>query len=284
MPYHTRPSAILSAGVRPVTLIAPNGYDPLSFTYPIVLILHNYGSTGAEIIGRLALDEAHNMDNGCFVISPDGQFYGGNRYWDYWTPGGDFTYLTGLITEAISLGWKVDATRIYGVGYSNGAFMVRQIADQNPSTLTATFTMGGGLSGTNDLNATGVAVPGVHWHGDTDTTVLTAGDATAATLPGILSGHGGVGSSGYKSASATDADMATRNGVGGGLAANYGSINFVTADGAGAETTRRRYEASTNGTAVERWTGVGVDHTVSLAVNQGQKVFEWLQRNHRGAV
>lgn len=284
MAYYTRPTATLGSGAgRPVTMRVPNAYDPRR-AYPMYIVLHNYDDPGETVLDRFTMEDGHNFDSGCFVICPDGALDGAsNAHWNYWTAGGDFTYISGLLDEAIALGWRIDTNRIYGVGYSNGAFMVRQIVDRTPSFFTATVTISGGLAGANDAVTTGTAVPGIHIHGDSDTTVLPAGDVTAATLPGSLAGHGGVGSTGYKSVTNTIADMKTRNGLTGALASAGADINFVTADGAGAECVRQRVNDSTSTTAVELWTLTGVDHAIANPDNAWiTYVHPWLQANHRG--
>jgi poly(3-hydroxybutyrate) depolymerase len=285
MAYYTRPSTTLGSGAgRSTTLLVPNAYDPAK-SYPLYVVLHNYDDPGGTILSRLQLEQGHNFDDGAFIICPDGEPDGAsNAHFNYWTLGGDFDYISDLIAEAVSLGWSIDATRIYGVGYSNGGFMIRQLVDNNPSLFTATVTICGGLSGTNDSNDAGIAVPGIHIHGDSDLTVLPAGDAAAATLPGSLAGHGGVGSTGYVSVANTIAAMKTRNGESGALESAGADINLVSADGGGAECVRQKVAGTSAATAIESWTLTTVDHAISLVDDTWLTyIHTWLETNHRGA-
>lgn len=275
----SRPNGSPSA----TTLRVPNAFDNRK-RYPLIIVLHSYGATGTDVATRLDFDEAPQFDDGCLVLAPDGQVSPAsspNQFWNYWDNNGpktDFLYLQDLIVE-VSAVWPVDPARIYVVGYSNGGFMAHQLAQQAPGSFTAGFSLAG-CAGTNDLTGPiGVVTPWVHYHGDNDSTVLYGGDPVAG-LPGVLDTHGGVGSPGYKSAVATTAEHAGRNGDTGVLTP-YDTIDFV-ATPVGNETTRSAYTATVPQTAVEHWRGAGGTHTISLSAGNGQLVFQWLQSHHRG--
>lgn len=288
--YYPRPTTTFGASfARPnaspsaTTLRVPNGYDSRK-RYPLVIVLHSYGATGVDVATRLDLDDAPQFGDGCLLLAPDGQISPAsapNQFWDYWEIGAttsDFLYIQTLIAEVMAV-WPVDASRIYIVGYSNGAFMAHQLSQQLPVLFTAGFTLAG-CAGTNDSTVAAlVATPWVHYHGDNDTTVLYAGDP-AAGLPGVLDTHGGVGSPGYKSALNTTAEHNLRNGSNGALQAAYDVIDFVSTP-AGNETSRQAYSHTTPETAVEHWKGAAGTHTVSLSFGNGQLVFQWLQDHHR---
>lgn len=282
MPWITPPTLTYGASFsRPTTIRPPLAYNP-NRSYPLLVVLHNYGATGADMVTRFCLDEAVSFDDGAFVLCPTALPNGsGHNQWNYWSAytqgdGGDIDYLLNGLIVPILAACPIDRKRVFLVGYSNGAFMSHQLARLRPDLFTAAFTAAG-CNGTSDPStALAHTIPWVHWHGDSDGTVLYAGDASGATLPGDLMGHGYIGGV------ATAALHASWNGLAGSLGAQYDTIDFVTAV-AGAETSRKKYSGTTTENAVEHWIGVGVDHAISLTGTQrmGQILFTWLATNHR---
>jgi polyhydroxybutyrate depolymerase len=239
--------------------------------------LHSYGASGADILPRFGLESGHNFDDGCLIVAPDGVNDGvtSNKWWDYRTPGDvAITWLKDAVDYFIGL-WPIDTTRVYVVGYSNGAFMAHRLVELYPTRFTAIWTLAG--SRLTSAAAPNPAISATVVHGDGDTTVLTAGDVTGATLPGSMGGTS------YKSHTATAADYDSAAGGDGTLNSNYGSIDLVTAVG-GAETTRRKYATAnyTLSLMVEKWTVEGGDHSFSLSARRGETLFVQLQTFHRG--
>jgi polyhydroxybutyrate depolymerase len=275
MAYYTRPTTTFGASYgRSTTLIAPNAYDP-GKTYPLVLILHSYGASGADIVPRLGFDEAHNFDDGVLILAPDGVNDGvtSNKWWDYTSTTADaFTYLKAIVDE-VCAAWPVDTERVYIIGYSNGGFMAHRLVAAYQTRWTAIWTLAG--SRITGETAISTAIPATIVHGDGDTTVLPDGDVTGATLPGSMGGTS------YKSHTATAADYDSGAGGSGTLNANYGSIDLVTAV-VGAETTRRQYDGLTDATNVEKWTIEGGDHSFSLSARRGETVYLHMETYHRG--
>lgn len=286
MAYYQLPSVDSIGGDRPCIVILPNAYRP-NRAYPVKVVLHNLDEPDGVIISRLKLREMANYGDGQIIVCPDGRLDAltGNYFFNYYTldeEDSDIVFVIGLLDALEDAG--INIARVELIGYSNGAFLARQIRDRYPSRVHATVVFNGGLAGTNDLNTPGVAVPGIVINSVDDVVVLPAGQDPAADLPQPLTNHGGVDSTGYLSVAGTIAAMCTANGISSASITNYGStIQLVSTDGGA--TQRARVDASTNGTAVERWTMPSpAAHGVSVVDNAWRNYIEpWLQENHRGA-
>lgn len=286
MPYFTKPTTTITpAGFsgRSCTLRAPNFYKPTR-SYPILLVLHQYGANSTDILSRFRLTDAHNFDSGVLVLAPEGQVDGitANQHWNYWTLGStsDFAWLAALIAEVQAQGWPVDTTKIFVTGYSNGAFMAHQLRIQYPNLFTSGFTING-AAGDQDSSAELTPCPWAHVQSTNDSTVRPEGDPLAADLPGSLGGRGGVGSTGYLSDEDTAALHAAQNGLAGSLGANTGNIDF-SSDVANAETTVQETSDETPGTASQLWRIVNGTHTINLHPTEGRRIYNWMLANHRG--
>jgi polyhydroxybutyrate depolymerase len=264
---------------RPTTVYLPQNYRPTR-SYKLVLMLHHYASTGTDIIGRIKMDEAGWYGDGAIILAPTGSLDAfSSTHWNYWdSSAGDFAYLTGIVDEVIA-NFPIDTTKVFLMGYSNGGLMAHELVKQFPSKFTACFTYSASPLTTDDALALAKAVPTACWHGDADGTVLYAGDASGASLPGSLNGHG------YVSADGTDGCVdlhAQWNGIAkAALPAAYDTIDLMTTT-AGNETSRFRYTGSASGTAVEHWQGASCTHTLAFTNGfAGFYPWAWLLANHR---
>jgi polyhydroxybutyrate depolymerase len=136
-------------GERPAAVNAPSDYDP-SREYPVVLLLHGYGASGAAqdlFLGVSAL--ADDLD--FIAVVPDGTVdAGGSRFWNGTNAccnfGGvevdDVAYLRGLIEE-LDDSYRIDAGRVYALGHSNGGFMSYRLACEASETFVAIASLAG---------------------------------------------------------------------------------------------------------------------------------------------
>ena len=282
MTYYTTPSLTVGASFgRSVDLILPNAWNP-NRSYPLCLMLHSYGATGNDIHTRTLYGEAPQIDDGCIVLAPTtSNNDAGVGYWKYWATGGvdDFDYLSSIVAEARA---RFSVSSVWGIGYSNGGFMTIQMSLQYPTLYDAMVTIAC-AGGTNDSTAVAVkAIAHWHCHGDADTTVLPAGDAAAATLPGSLAGHGGIGSAGYVSTATTVAQFAARNGNVSSLGAPGTAFDLWTAGtpaGTGAESAEESY---TGTPTVSRVLAAAANHTLTVSSASatskgGTRIFSWLR-------
>lgn len=287
MAYYTPPSLVVGASFgRSTNLIIPNDWRPTR-SYPLYMVLHPYGGLPASILTSFGLDRGHNFDDGRIIFAPTGLLDSfSTRHWKYWVTGAgtDFDFLASCIAETKA---RFNISYVVAWGYSNGGFMSIQLHLQNPGLFHALVTFAA-AGGTNDSTSQ-AAVPTPHLHviGTTDATVLPAGDANAATLPGDLAGHGGVGSTGYVSDVNTVAAAASRNGLGGSLGAAGAAFDLSTGgtpSGAGAETTAQAYSGTTSQNAVELWSEAANGHSGVATLSQfrgSYPVDQWVTVNHR---
>lgn len=286
LPY-TTPSATLGASFgRSFNALVPNDWRP-DRSYPLLLSLHSYGSTGAATLANFGLNRAHNFDDGTIVLAPDaGTGSGATRAWKYWDTAAvdEFTFLSSVIAEAQA---RFSISRVHGVGYSNGGFMLSQLAQFFP-TLFSSIAIFAAADGTNDSTAPlATPLPILYVYSDLDATVLPAGDPAAATLPGILNGHGGIGSAGYVSKDTMPQNWATRNGLAGSLGAEGTAFDLVTTGtptGAGAETYPAVWDNSTATSRVEVWREDDPGHSGAATLSAGRgsyPLYQWLMTYHR---
>lgn len=283
MSYWTIPSLTVGASFgRSVDVTLPAGWRP-DRSYPLVLLLHSYGATGADIKTRTVFAEAHRMDDGAITLAPnavntDG---GGNIFWKYWATGGtdDFAFLSAIVAEVQA---RFSVSHVWCLGYSNGGFMAIQLSLAYPDMIDAMVTIAC-AGGVNDSTAVASkAIAHWHCHGTLDTLVLPAGDPLAATLPGSLAGHGGVGSTGYVDTATTLAQFAARNGNVSALGAPGTAFDLWTTGtptGTGAESAEERY---TGTPILSRVLATGAAHgltvsSVSATSKGGSRFFSWLR-------
>lgn len=273
------PTALGASFSRTTNAFIPAAYKP-SRTYACALLLHSYGMNGLDIRTRLLLTQGHDFDDGAIFIAPDGLSDGTSTRWNHWTTGAgtDFDYLSSIVNEAKG---RFNIGPVYGIGYSNGGFMIIQLSIQYPTLFHAMATFSCAAGDNDPTTPTGVPIPHVHFHGDADATVIYGGSGTAS-LPGTLNGHGGVGSTGYTSAINTVAKTAARNGLGGTLGSAGTAFDYITTGTGTNETTARVYSGTTNQNAVELWVGAGAAHAINLQTYRGgNPLWTWLTANHR---
>ncbi len=268
----TRPSAVFGAGFsRSTTMIVPPGYRT-DILYPLGVVLPHYAETGPNDLTRLLTDQAVNFDDGALIFAPTGVHDSyGQDYWKYWddSAGLDFDFIVnGLVLPAIAA-WNVDVTKVFLVGYSNGAFMCHELCKRYSTVFTACFTYSACPLTSDDSLPTTKPVPTVNFHGDADGTVLYAGDP-AGSLPGDLNGHG------YVSALTTTARHNRWNGGSGTLNAKYDTL---AAGSFYSSTPTERYKYSD--TTDEHWKGIGATHAIALVANAGEIPWTWMMTNHR---
>lgn len=281
MPYITKPSTTVGASFgRPTTLFVPNSYQS-NKKYALIVLLHNYGDTGVGIRGRLDLNGAGSFDDGVIVFAPNGRITNVNRYFNYWTaPNGDLTsdfeFIPNSVAEIMSL-WPIDPTRVYGWGYSNGAFMIHELVRRCPTLFTSTFTLAGCPLHADPITALSVPTPALHAHGDADATVVYGGDPGGNQLPGELGGHG------HDGAVAAATIRAQWNGFAAPTFASSGpDFDFVTTGSPINECVRTKLVGCTTENAVEFWQLKSSGHTNSLPSGFAARYpFAWCEINRR---
>lgn len=114
------PQSLVYDGVeRSYFVHLPRGYDP-DTPSPLVVVLHGAGGSGFQMM----LDSEFNArasDSGYIVVYPDGR----DLAWSYLgdaAGNADVGFISALL-DAMAAGFRLDVSRIYLVGYSNGGLL-----------------------------------------------------------------------------------------------------------------------------------------------------------------
>lgn len=158
---------------RSYILAVPQSYDS-SKSYPLVLALHGNPGTPDEMLAAFPFDSAGGET---VVAYPEAA--GDN--WDLATPAAsnvDMQFVQALPAE-IAKKANVDAARVYGLGFSGGAFFLNQITCQIPGVFKAIASHSGGAPYENGaqtwpngcVKCAGSPTPAIVIHGTADTEV-----------------------------------------------------------------------------------------------------------------
>ncbi len=157
---------------RTFSMFVPPTYDA-SRAYPLVVVMHGDGGTGAQIRGAFALEEA--AAGGALFLYPDGL----NHTWkqaDKPEVNEDFFFFDGIVAKTTEA-YRIDAKRIFVTGFSSGGYMANQLGCYRGGSIRAIAPMSGGgpydaVGGHYDaeghLTCNGKAVAAMIIHGDVD--------------------------------------------------------------------------------------------------------------------
>jgi len=174
---------------RSFVLAAPSTYTP-ERAYPLVLVLHGDGGDGATMRASFPFDSLSQQ--AAFVAYPTGT-HGWNLY-DPADSNADLTYLVALVST-VEQRFAIDPARVFGIGFSSGAFMLNQVGCRRPGLFRAIVPHSGGAPNeprdptasrwennytrcANQTLGSGPAVLVVHGTADTAVT-FESGDFTA---------------------------------------------------------------------------------------------------------
>ena len=138
----------LEAG-RPADYFVPTAYTH-DASWPVVLLLHGYSASGWLQDGYFGLSPLVDA-RGFILITPDGtKDAEGAHFWNgtdaccdkFGTGVDDAGYLLGLLDE-LEAYFHVDATRVYLIGHSNGAYMSFRLACDASDRITALVSLAG---------------------------------------------------------------------------------------------------------------------------------------------
>lgn len=153
--------------------------------YPLVMMFHGNPSNATELLGVFPYEQASGQE--AIIAYPDA--IDGN--WDLSTPtdqNRDMRFIQALPAEIASTR-SIDGARIYGFGFSGGAFFVNQLACRLSGIFKAVTSHSGGApfeSGNPPKDAQGYLIcpggpmPFLIIHGDADVNVDPGGSAYAA--------------------------------------------------------------------------------------------------------
>jgi len=184
------------AGVtRTYILSTPTTYDPAK-VYPLVLVFHGNPGTAAGMRATSPFDVASRDQ--AVIVYPQGL----DNNWDLYKPlatNKDMPWIQALVDE-VATKVNVDRTRVYGHGFSGGAFFAAQMACRVAGVFKAIAVHAGG--GPEETQVTvarwpngcvrcaGGPVPTFVAHGASDTTVVPESGAYTASCYATTNGCG----------------------------------------------------------------------------------------------
>ena len=188
--FADRTSIIIGAD-RPAELFLP-ATDGSGESTGILINLHGYSGDSNSQTNYTFLKES-TLAAGLAYLAPDGLKDGsGNRYWnatnaccDFAQSGvNDVEYIDGLIDE-ISSSYKLDRSRIYLFGHSNGHFMSYQYLCTSNNQIAAIAGLAGSMD-SDPEKCLGKSANVLHIHGNADATIsYEGGSIFAQSYPSV---------------------------------------------------------------------------------------------------
>ena len=135
---------------RSADLYIPANYSNTSVNVPLVLSFHGFGGSGSghgTLTGLDTLADTH----GLLVAYPDGQPIDPNNlkkglHWDVDAGSPDVKFIRDLITKIKDLHYRVDSSRIYATGISNGGGMTHRVGCDLADIVAAIAPVEGGYN------------------------------------------------------------------------------------------------------------------------------------------
>ena len=243
------------SGDRPYDVVVPSGYDGTA-AVPLLILLHGYTTTGSQMDSYFSM-RAEADREGFLYVHPDGtKDSTGAQFWNATdaccdrdgTSVDDSAYLAGIIRD-VSSRYRVDATRVYLFGVSNGGFMAYRMACDHADTIAGVVSMAGATYLDPSRCTPSRPVTVLEIHGTADETVPYGG--------GELFGPA------FPSAPDTVAQWARFDGCAADRTPTGRRLDLAV-DVAGAETVVSAFGGCAHGTSVQLWTVQGVDHVFSF--------------------
>jgi len=261
----TSTSTTIVSMARAYSKFVPSSYSKNS-SVPLVVLLHGYGSTGAQQESYMKFESVAEK-NKFILVYPDGTIDSiGRRFWNatdaccsFFSVVDDDAYLLSILKEMESI-YSIDTKRIYFVGHSNGGFMSYRMACRHPDRIAAIASLAGAsFFKPTDCGATN-SVSVLQVHGTKDETILYEG--------GQILGNS------YPSAFASASQWAT---------VNQCTQNAVTrttkldleGNIAGDETSIKAWTNCQNSSEVELWTVENATHIPTLTSTFATKIWEF---------
>ena len=261
----TSTSTTIVSLARAYSKFIPSSYSK-DTNIPLVVLLHGYGSTGAQQESYMKFESVAEK-NKFILVYPDGTIDSvGRRFWNatdaccsFFSPVDDDAYLLSILKDVES-NYSVDAKRIYFVGHSNGGFMSYRMACRHPDRIAAIASLAGAsFFKSTDCGAQS-SVSVLQVHGTKDETILYDG--------GQLFGNS------YPSAFASASQWA---------AVNQCTQNAVTRSTkldlegniAGDETSIKAWTNCQNSSEVELWSVENASHIPTLVPTFATKIWEF---------
>jgi len=152
--------------------VEPPGWDRRS-ALPLVLFLHGYGQSSADMVGDSGVAAAATS-LGALFVAPDGLHHAWAHVGAPTRDRDDIAFLGAVITDA-ERRWPIDAAKVYASGFSIGASMVWDLACHAAQGFAAFLPVSGDFWLPYPERCESGPVNLRHVHGLADTTVPMAG-------------------------------------------------------------------------------------------------------------
>ena len=171
----TQKSISYEGGTRTWQEHVPASYDG-SKAVPLVLVLHGSYDSGSDFADRSGWPPVSDA-NGFIAIFPDGEGTNGSFVWHSWSFDGskpdDIGFLQQVIAQ-VEATYKIDASRVYMTGFSNGGGMTSFFAAAHADMLAGIAPLSAGWITTTGMSdsrlAPDASLPAWVWRGALDTT------------------------------------------------------------------------------------------------------------------
>lgn len=236
---------------------------------PLVILLHGFGLTGLSQDNYLGISRVLEEKRFLYAF-PDGLVAkDGRRYWNATDACCDFdgkkpddvAFISALIDDVESR-HRVDRSRIFVVGHSNGGFMGLRLACELDARVAAVVSLAGAAWQDTTRCQPGQPVSVLQLHGTADDVIKYDGGKTDV---------GGE----YPGAVVTTDTFARLNGCTETRESAGDDLNLDNA-AAGNETVRERYPTCRTGGDVELWTMKEASHAPMVTPDFAATVVDWL--------
>lgn len=269
LPVAATPGIIdtIAVGNRPFTLYVPGSYRPGRAT-SLVILLHGYGASGANQEDQMRFTPEADK-RGFLYATPDGSTdAAGYRFWNatpaccnfYESDVDDEIYLINVI-KAVSARYTVDATRVYLIGYSNGAFMSYRMACDQAGLIAGIAALNGAMPEDMSSCRPSRPVSVLNIRGSADGTILNSG--------GLFRGNR------YPSTGTTVGDWVKLDGCSSAKPDTSAALIDLESEVSGPDTTISRYRDCKK-SKVELWVIRDGGHKPRLTTNFGPNVINFL--------
>ena len=184
--------SLLHDGVaREYILYVPDSYDGTS-DVPLMLNFHGFGGTADQHLKYADMRSLAETDP-FLLVYPQGTLLDGAPHWNAGleseenkSDADDFGFVEALIGE-LSSGYRIDSTRVYACGYSNGAFFAYALACYHGDKIAAIGSVAGTMMEETYANC-GPSHPTavVSIHGTSDGTVPYDGGEGLLSVDAVL--------------------------------------------------------------------------------------------------
>lgn len=270
-PPPTAPDDATLLAQRPYTVQYPVGYnDDAMKQWPLVIALHGYGGTGAEMGHYFGIAQLGRLGAYLYVAPNALKDRLGSSSWNpssVHRPPWDVEYLSAVVRD-VQAKERVDPRRITFIGFSQGAHMAHRMACDAADLVSGIVSIAGQVTKISSACVPAQHVSVLQVHGTLDEAIGYYGDVNVPTNPSIPSAH------------ETVATWARNDGCTGPLTAT-GVTMDLDLDVPGEETHVDAYEGCPPGIAVELWTLQDSAHRPAPADDFAARIYGFLAAHPR---